>query len=232
MAVKSKKTPEQGFDKQRADIKELQQRIAAGGLLDIQSKDELLIDDYIESYGNGDKQFLRSEVERLGQGVVARAALLLDRLPEARENAHRALQIIDRVDQETPWLRSMDARDLTLALQGSGGLDLPPPSLLLGQIIDALRRVHDCRQVLLEHRLELRLPPGGLILADLFVTNMCHFHERQTGRDAPKGKTGPFVRFMDAAWFDLKFPALIESTLGNMVERLPHSKRKIHGRTR
>ncbi|MEH2552199.1 hypothetical protein V1283_008844 [Bradyrhizobium sp. AZCC 2262] len=78
MAAKPKKTRKRGLDKQFADIRKLQRRASAGSLLDVQSKDELDIDAFINDYGKGDKRFLRSSVERIARNVLDSVAYLYD----------------------------------------------------------------------------------------------------------------------------------------------------------
>jgi hypothetical protein len=216
--------PKRGWDKQRADIKKLQRRMATAGLLDIKSKDKLDIDDFIKDYGKG----LRSNIERIARNVVAKVALSLQTFPAAREAAEGALQAIVKLDWETQRLLGMDARALASGFKAKGD---HPPSLLWRE---TLAHVHDCYQVLLcDLELIAPLPAGRFeILADQFVTEMYVFHVRQTGRRPTKSKTTRFVEFMQAAWADLKFPELPEGALGSRAERLPRSKLIFQRRTR
>ncbi|MGY4496965.1 hypothetical protein ACVWYH_000892 [Bradyrhizobium sp. GM24.11] len=224
MAAKLKKAPKRGRERQLAEIEQLQDRIAAGGLLDIKSRDELLIDEFKADYGKG----LRSKVERIGRNVVAKAVHALKTLPAAREAAENAFQSVAKLDQETRRLIGLDRRTVATGFKARGD---QPPSLLWKE---KLTHVHDCYQALLSD-LALTAPlPGGRIeiLADQFVTEMYVFHVRHTGQRPSKSKTGRFVDFMLAAWDDLDFPKLPEGALGSRAERLPHSKLIFQKRTR
>ncbi|MEH2480647.1 hypothetical protein V1282_004004 [Nitrobacteraceae bacterium AZCC 2146] len=224
MTAKLKKAPKRGRGRQLAEIKQLQRRIAAGGLLDIKGKDELLIDEFKADYGRG----LRSDVERIARNVVAKAVHSLKTFPAAREVAASALQTVAKLDQETQRLIGLDARALATGFMAKGD---QPPSLLWKE---NLTHVHDCYQVLLGDLELIATLPGGRIevLADHFVTEMYVFHVRQTGRRPSKSKTARFVDFMLAAWADLHFPKLPEGALGSRAERLPHSKLIFQKRTR
>jgi hypothetical protein len=224
MAAKLKEAPKRGWKRQLGEIEKLQLRIEAGGLLNIKSKDGLLIDEFKRDYGKG----LRSNVERIARNVVAKAVHSLQTFPAAREVAHSALQSVAKLDQETQRLIGLDARALATGFKAKGD---QPPSLLWKE---KLTHVHDCYQILLRD-LELIAPlPAGRfeILADQFVTEMYVLHVRQTGRRPSKSKTSRFVDFMLAAWADLKFPELPEGALGSRAERLPHSKLIFVRRTR
>lgn len=224
MASKSKKAPKRGWAQQLGEVEKLQRRIAAGGLLDIKSKDKLLIDEFKRDYGEG----VRSSVERIARNVVAKAFHSLQTFPEAREAADAALKNVAKLDQETQRLMGRNARALTTGFTTKGNR---PPSLLW---VETLAQVHDRYQVLLRD-LELIAPlPSGRfeVLADQFVAAMYVFHVRQTGRRPSKSKTARFVDFMQAAWDDLKFPKPPEGALGSRAERLPHSKLIFQKRTR
>ena len=223
MAAKSKKGSKRGFDKQRAEIKELQRRAAAGKLLDIRSKDELFIDEFAKEYGNGNRQFLRSEIERIAQNVVAKATLALDTFPTAIELGERALEVGAKVDADTRWLRDMDVRKLSSAFNALGD---DPPSQLWRKYLFSLKRVHARYDDLvggLKPIAPLTSGNSGVLVLQ-FVTEVYVFHQRQIGQPPGKARTGRFVSFLEAAWADLKFPEVPESTLGNTAERLPHSK--------
>ena len=57
---------------------------------------------------------------------------------------------------------------------------------------------------------------------------MIELYSRLTGKIAPKGKTGRFVRFVEAAWEDLCFPELPDETLATMAEKgLPRLTKEI-----
>ncbi|QIG91488.1 hypothetical protein [Bradyrhizobium sp. 6(2017)] len=224
MAANPTKARKRGRKQQLKQIERLQDRITAGGLLDIKSKDELLIDEFERDYGKG----LRSKVERIGRNVAAKAVLSLKTLPAARETAESALQSVAKLDQETRRLIGLDRRILATGFNAQGDR---PPSLLWKE---KLALVRDCYQVLLRD-LTLTAPlPGGRIeiLADQFVTEMYVFHVRHTGQRPSKSKTGRFVDFMLAAWADLDFPKPPEGALGSRAERLPHSKLIFQKRTR
>jgi hypothetical protein len=223
MAAKSKKGSKRGFDRQRAEIKELQRRGASGKLLDIQSKDELFIDEFAKEYGNGNKRFLRSEIERIAQNVVAKATIALDTFPKAMELGGRALEVCTKVDADTSWLRDMDVRKLSSAFNAIGD---DPPSQLWRKYFFALNRVHARYNDLvggLKPIAPLTSGNSGVLVLQ-FVTDMYVFHQRQIGQPPRKTRTGRFVSFLEAAWADLNFPEVPESTLGNTAERLPHSK--------
>src|SRR5436305_11100118 len=89
-----------GHASQAAEIEMLERRMdAAGGLLDVGSKDDFLIDAFVSDFGKRNKRLLRSEVERIARNAVAVASTFLRRMPSERAVALSALDAIRKVDE-------------------------------------------------------------------------------------------------------------------------------------
>jgi hypothetical protein len=217
--------------------------MAAGELLDVLSTDRLQIDAFIEDYGKGQKQFLRSEIERLARKVVTQTAYALEANTASRERARSTLQAIGDLVGAARRLSGLRPLDLAAAFELT---DEPraaylPPSQPWTQIADALKRTRDDHddigkwyQVVLERFQLVEPPPADAsdILVNLFVASMSAFHRRQIGRSPPRGRTGKFVRFLEAAWNDLDFPEPSLHSLGHKAERLPQLQKSLSRRTR
>lgn len=221
MAAMSKKSPKRGLDQQLAEVSKLQQRIGAGELLDIDSKEPLLIDAYVKDYGKGDKKRLRSAVARIGQEAVYDVIMLYHLPNDARDMGERAIQAAAKVDEEARWLRSLDDRDLFIlgmAFQVNGG---NYGGLEFYEMVNALKEANKYFESVQKHfELNSPLQTGrSEILARIFVERMRAFHERQNGCRPPMSKSGRFVDFMQAAWLDLRFPRVAIETLAYMAER-------------
>ncbi|MEH2473643.1 hypothetical protein V1281_005171 [Nitrobacteraceae bacterium AZCC 2161] len=212
-----------GQDKQRAEIEKLQRRIAAGGLLDVQSTD-FAIDRYVKDYGKRNKPFLRSEIERIGRSVVAVAAIFLRTMPSERALAVRMLADLKKVDTAAKPLRNQNASDFASAFQnpdvGSSGQFIAPIEAWT-KIIQLVKELHELRQLVEHFEMVKPLPGRSEMLARIFVMQMREFYERQIGRPASKARAGRLVELMQAAWDDLQFPAIPEGRLGHILETLP-----------
>ncbi|MGY4365252.1 hypothetical protein ACVW1A_001317 [Bradyrhizobium sp. LB1.3] len=186
----------------------------------------MLIDEFVEEYGKGNKQLLCDAVERLGHSAVDR--IVWYELPaEARKIAKRALQEVKKVDQGALWLRTLELSMMMPLAMGFTVKDGHVGSEW-EEIIDAVKTIHRCYQALEKnYYLTPPLQAGrSEILAGEFVRAFRAFHFHQIGRPPPKARTSRFVDFMQAAWIDLDFPKLPEGTLGNIAERGPHSAAK------
>jgi hypothetical protein len=177
MTAKSKKAQTRSRQNQAAEIKKLQRRMAVGKLLDVGTKGSLLIDDFVDDYGKGQRCFLHSEVERLAKKAVERTARLVEGLPRRRQDAKRVLEALARVDEATRWLRASDAIDLALAFDAKA-VASPSAAQPLSRIIDAVKHLQDWHELLLAHFEPPVAAPGGQILAQMFVAEMSEFHRR------------------------------------------------------
>jgi hypothetical protein len=231
MATKSSRS-KRGRSNQRAQIKKLQKRMDAGPLLDVESDQKLQIDAFVNEYGKGDRQFLRAEVERLARKMVIQAAYALETNAARRKKAVHALGAVRDFVDAIGRLSDLSPLEVATAFAPKDELSTPylPPSQPWTQIGDALKRArsdHDhIRQwygVVLERLQLIELPPGDAsdILVNLFVISMDTLHKRQIGRSPPRGRSGKFVRFLEAAWNDLDFPEPSLHSLGHKAERLP-----------
>lgn len=101
------------------------------------------------------------------------------------------------------------------------------PTQLLCQIIENLKALHEWTEVLDNHFL-IKPPsePHPEFLARHFVELMLELYTRLTGKIAPKGRSGRFVRFVEAAWEELCFLELPDATLATMAKRLPRLTKK------
>jgi hypothetical protein len=218
-----------GFSDQREEIDSLLNRIASGSLLDITS-DDLNIDAFAQvlakrTTSRDRTRFIRSEVERIGREIVETAALLLNTMPAERELADRALQDIDKSNDTTDWIVRRDACDFAPAFvapaSGEWGDGWVAPSSLWEQLLYHMKQVRACRQKIERFERSQPLSSNSKVLTSVFVAQMAQFYEHQTGKPPPKGRSGPFVDFLNAAWADLGFPSIPEAALGNAAEKLP-----------
>lgn len=228
MAAKPKKTRSRGLEKQFADIEDLHRRASAGSLLNVKSKDELHIDEFVRDYGKGDRHFLRSSVERIARSVLDSVVYLYDWHDGSFAIGEKAIQTIAKVDRETRWLRELSGLELSALMFTFTRTDAAfeeklPPKFAWPELINALNEVHELYSVLKGKYRNSSPKRGGRseILTHLFVCEMSDFHRRQFGRHAPRSKSGRFVRFMQSAWLDLRFPAIPDDALGYKAERLP-----------
>ncbi|SFJ01441.1 hypothetical protein [Bradyrhizobium sp. Gha] len=221
--------PKHGLQQQREEIDGLLDRMASGSLLDI-TADDLAIDRFTKvlakrTTSRDRTRFLRSEVERIGREVVRAAALFLKTMPAEKALADSALEDIKRADQQTDWIVRRDARDFAPAFiaPASGEWDdgWIAPSSVWEQLLHHMRAARACREKIERFARSEPLPSNFKVLTSVFVAQMAQFYEHETGKPAPKGRTGPFVDFLDAAWTDLSFPQSGEGALGNVAENLP-----------
>lgn len=236
MAARSKKPRPRGYKKQLEDIKKLRTRAEAGSLLDVGSKYDLLIDDYVKDYGKGDRLFLRSAVEKIGQHVVSDANFMVELPADANEIGKRALQTLAKVDRDSRWMLNLDeptkfALEFAFVATEAAIEEGYPIRLGWLEAVKAFEFIHELH-ALIKKKFELtQTYPGGRseMLVHFFAVHMSHFHEKQLGHPAPTSKSGRFVRFMQAAWADLQFPEIPEDALGYKAERLPHLLKSISG---
>jgi hypothetical protein len=89
------------------------------------------------------------------------------------------------------------------------------------KIIQLVRELHELRQHVDHFVLVKPLPGRTEMLPRVFVMQMREFYVRYTGRPASKVRAGRLVELMQAAWDDLRFPAIPEGRLGHILETLP-----------
>jgi hypothetical protein len=226
MAAKSKKPSKR--DAERAAIADLEKRIAAGPLLEIDSADDLAIDPFAKVYAKKQTKphwYLRSEVARVSRETVVTVVLLIKMMPSERELANRALQSLKAADEITDWILSKNARDFALSHVAPKSRELElwiAPPRVWQQIVYHLKKVREYRRLVERFELAGVLPSNSNILASVFVAQMARFHQQRLGKRIPKARSGKFVDFINCAWDALDFPKLPEGTLGNLAERLPH----------
>jgi hypothetical protein len=203
--------------------------MASGSLLDIAAAD-LAIDRFTKvlakrTTSRDRTRFLRSEVERIGRETVQAAGLFLKTMPAERELADNALQDIKKANELTDWIVHLDARDFALAFvaPASGEWDdgWIAPSSVWEQLLDHMKQVRACCQKIERFERSEPLSSNSKALTTVFVGQMAQFYEHQAGKPAPKGKSGPFVDFLNAAWADLDFPSIPDASLGYAAEKLP-----------
>jgi hypothetical protein len=215
--------------------------MAVGKLLKVPSNGKLQIDAFVQDYGKGHKEFLRSEIERLARKVVTQAAYTLEPKSMDRERAAGALQAVGDLVDAVGRLSDLKPLDVAIAFEPKDDAAHLPPSQAWTQISDALKRTRRDHDHILQwyhavrERLQLVEPaPGDAsdLLINAFVVAMSDFHKRQIGRSAPKGRTGKFVRLLEAAWIDLDFPEPSLHSLGHQAERLPQLQKSLSRRMR
>jgi hypothetical protein len=102
--------------------------MARGELFDVHSNDALQIDAFVKIYGKGQKQFLRSEIERLARKVITQAAYALEPRSIDRERAAAALEAVNDFVCAAERLSGLRPLDVAAAfVPKEDAAYLPPP---------------------------------------------------------------------------------------------------------
>ena len=175
----------------------------------------------------------RREVNRGAQIAIARARHEQHDLRVAREQAQRLVRLLGIVERYAKLLPPGDAA--TVAADMAAGFEIPDASPVAGLLAQTIENIKETGLLAAElRRFEIAPPPPSRSdpLARYFVEAMAEAHIARLSRTPPRGRSGPFVNLLAAAWRDLQFPwpprdTPLEDWLGRKVEALPVLATKI-----
>jgi len=124
-----------------------------------------------------------------------------------------------------------------VAADMAAGFEIPDASPVAGLLVQTIENIKETGLLAAElRRFDIVPPPPSRSdpLARYFVEAMAEAHIARLSRPPPRGRSGPFVNLLAAAWGDLDFPwprrdTPLEDWLGRKVEALPILRTKIPG---
>jgi hypothetical protein len=146
------------------------------------------------------------------------------------------IKVLDNIERQIGWLIAADNDDAFGIARGfvpaQPKPDHPfPAEQLLSQIISRIKSIQNLRRRLLA---QFAVRPAGRLRADplarYFIEAMADAYVKERGTRPPRGRSGPFVNLVAAAWRDRRFPipaeTPLEDWLGLKVEVLPDNATK------
>jgi hypothetical protein len=182
---------------------------------------------------------VRSEVNRAAKVALIMEVNVRQRRPRVRDKARRMVKLLDNIDRQIGWLVAGDDDDdddyhASEIAEGFvpaiGSVPEPghvyPAEPLVSELIYAIKSISLLRRILLA---QFAIRPAGRQRADplarYFIEAMADAYVNSRGTHPPRGRSGPFVNLIAAAWRDRGFPIPseppLEDWLGQKVEVLP-----------
>ncbi len=129
---------------------------------------------------------------------------------KARNAAARLLALLSQLDNESVKLfpNGDDAANAADIAEGFENSD--PAVSIVAPLVAVIEDIKSLQTSTLR-RLAVATPPptNSDPLARHFISAMGDAYLRFRGKQPPRGRTGPFVRLLQAAWIDLGFPTPI-----------------------
>jgi hypothetical protein len=183
-------------------------------------------------------KLLWREVQRYGAIADTRATIERTEIRRARRDMQHLHKTLDKIDRLTRWLPNK-ADVAGLAADLSRGVAPAGSRSAIQSLVHTIEATRDLRQwgaALREFKIAKAPPSHSDPLAKHFINLMARMFRFYRKKDPPRGRTGPFVHFLVAAWTDLKFPVPKDNDgnpidfvtwLGQKVEKVPRLNKKL-----
>jgi hypothetical protein len=179
------------------------------------------VDNYIGVvHPNSDRaRFIKSfrlSINWAGRYAVFKEGVSRQILPRSREEARRIIKLLDTIDRQAAgWIDPADDEHTTRL----SNVFVPTfkrvpgfrsPERLLSQVFSDIQSIRKLRRQLTS-RFTISRAERGDQLARYFIEVMASTYKNGRGKRPPRGRSGPFVNLVAAAWRDLGFPIPVET---------------------